>query len=70
MRAFQHPEEYIPPGRYTRLMLHGSVMMSDTPSERISNRFFVMNAHGRILIAGLGLGLIVFYLGPLSSGPR
>ena len=60
MRAFQHPEEYIPPGRYTRLMLHGSVMMSDTPSERISNRFFVMNAHGRILIAGLGLGLIVF----------
>lgn len=35
------------------------IIMSDTPMERRTNSHFVNNAHGDILIAGLGIGLIL-----------
>lgn len=49
----------IPIGRYVRL-IHGSeCVMSDTPMEKRTNREFVENAHGNVLIGGLGIGLIL-----------
>ena len=38
------------------------IWMSDTPMERNSNKNFIQNANGDVLIFGLGLGLIVFPL--------
>lgn len=46
-------------GHYTRLSINGELMMSDTGMERISNKNFVKNANGRVLIAGLGIGMII-----------
>ena len=49
----------IPIGKYVRL-IHGSeCVMSDTPMEKRTNREFVANAHGNVLIGGLGIGLIL-----------
>lgn len=49
----------IPIGRYVRL-IHGSeCVMSDTPMEKRTNLEFVENAHGNVLIGGLGIGLIL-----------
>lgn len=48
---------------YINLIKKGEgVMMSDTPMERNSNRYFLQKANGDVLIFGLGLGLIVFPL--------
>jgi len=38
------------------------IWMSDTPMERNSNKRFIQNANGDVLIFGLGLGLIIFPL--------
>lgn len=46
-------------GHYTRLHIKNELMMSDTPMERLSNRRFVERANGRVLIAGLGIGMII-----------
>lgn len=46
-------------GKYVRLHINGELMMSDTGMERISNKGFINNAKGRVLIAGLGVGLII-----------
>ena len=65
MAAF-HPgarDEHIDPGRYARLMCGGEVVMSDTPFERLTNTEVVMRAHGDVLIAGLGLGMVVHGIG-------
>jgi hypothetical protein len=59
MRAMQHPDEYIAPGVYTRLMVKGQLMMSDTQMEKDTNLRFVHGASGEVLIAGLGLGLVI-----------
>lgn len=40
----------------------GEVVMSDTPMERESNRQVIEHAHGKVLIAGLGLGMVVLPL--------
>lgn len=47
-------------GKYVRLHINGQLMMSDTGMERASNRAFIKNANGHVLIAGLGVGLIVY----------
>lgn len=47
------------PGRYARLSDRGVLQMTDTPMERRSNHEFARKAHGRVFIAGLGLGMIV-----------
>jgi predicted membrane-bound spermidine synthase len=46
-------------GKYVRLTVKGEIMMSDTGMERISNKQFIEKATGRVLIAGLGIGLII-----------
>lgn len=54
------PHRIIPPGTYTHLTCKGrGVVMSDTPAEAYENLDFVQRAHGRILINGLGLGLVL-----------
>ena len=46
-------------GDYVRLTQKDDVVMSDTDMEKETNSKFVRNAHGDVLIAGLGIGLIV-----------
>jgi len=46
-------------GKYVRLHLYGELVMSDTQMERRSNSDFVYVSHGRVLIAGLGIGLVL-----------
>lgn len=55
-RGFRNP---IPYGDYVRLIGHGECVMSDTPMEKRTNRWFIQHAHGDVFIAGLGIGLIV-----------
>ena len=50
---------YLEDGKYVRLHVNGELMMADTRMERESNRDFIYKANGRILIAGLGLGVIL-----------
>jgi len=49
----------IPIGTYIGLFHNGEVVMSNTPMEKRTNREFVVNAHGNVLIGGLGIGLIL-----------
>jgi hypothetical protein len=51
-------DEYVPEGRYARLFVGGALVMSDTPMELRSNQDAVKQAHGDVLIGGLGLGVI------------
>ena len=61
MRAAINPgrDEYVPPGRYAKLVVNGTLMMTDTPMEHGTNRGVVRNATGHVLIGGLGLGMIL-----------
>lgn len=52
-------EEFLPTGRYARLRVNGQLMMTDTPMEKRTNLEVVERARGRVLIAGLGLGMIL-----------
>lgn len=52
----------IQPGNYVKLIVDGVLMMSDTPMERRTNRDFLANAKGDVMIAGLGIGLILHNL--------
>jgi hypothetical protein len=59
----------VPAGRYTQLWrvtmekLHllepGELVMNDLPYELKKHLAFVMRAHGRVLVTGLGLGCVV-----------
>ena len=49
----------IPSGKFVRLTHKGSVVMSNTDMEKRTNSSFVINAHGNVLIGGLGIGLIL-----------
>lgn len=49
----------IPIGKFVRLMHRGEVVMSNTDMEKRTNSSFVINAHGNVLIGGLGIGLIL-----------
>lgn len=49
----------ISPGRYVKLSHTGECIMSDTNMEKRTNSSFVINAHGNVLIGGLGIGLIL-----------
>jgi spermidine synthase len=66
LRAMMHPEEYIAPGRYAQLFVNGGIMMSDTDMEHRSNGFVCAHAKGRVLIAGLGIGMIIH---PIAAKP-
>lgn len=60
-------DEYIPPGRYARLHVGSTLMMTDTPMERRSNLEVIRRARGHVLVAGLGLGMI---LHPILKTPE
>lgn len=46
-------------GEYVKLSVNGELMMSDTDMERLTNNDFVSSAHGEVMIAGLGIGLVL-----------
>lgn len=52
-------DEYVPPGTYKRLTRSGAIVMSNTPMEIRTNQWILENATGRVLINGLGLGMVV-----------
>lgn len=58
--AREHPVFVIRDGEYVQLFVKGQLMMSDTGMERISNKAFIKKATGHVLIAGLGIGLIIY----------
>lgn len=49
----------VPPGKYKRLCRGRSVIMSNTPDEIRDFMPFVHRAEGRILVNGLGLGVVL-----------
>ena len=57
--GFREIMDGLQPEKYARLRIDGETMMSETPMEHITNRYFVCHAHGDVLIGGLGLGMII-----------
>lgn len=61
----------VPEGTYTALYRKGSLWMSDTPDERNDHLPFVQDVYGRgdsrILVGGLGLGMVVSALLTVES---
>ena len=49
----------VDPGTYKRLMRCGTVVMSNTPIEIDDFRYFLRIASGKVLVAGLGLGVVL-----------
>lgn len=49
----------VQPGTYTRLVCGSEVVMSDTTAEKSDHYRAVRNAHGVILINGLGIGMVL-----------
>jgi len=52
-------DEYVPPGKYARLVVGRTLMMTDTQMERRSNYEVVQQSRGHVFISGLGLGMIL-----------
>jgi hypothetical protein len=50
---------FVPAGKYTALYRNHTVIMSDTPDEIHDHLHFIHRATGRVLIAGLGLGVVL-----------
>jgi len=50
---------FIKAGNFCRLKCKDRILMSDSYGERHSNREIVQVAHGEVLIAGLGIGMII-----------
>jgi hypothetical protein len=50
---------------YTKLIRirNGEIIMSNTPMEMRTNEKFIRYAHGNVLIAGLGLGMVLTQIG-------
>jgi len=53
------PERSILPGTYTQLRRSGGIVMTDTPAEIIDLQEIISRAKGKILINGLGLGVVL-----------
>lgn len=49
----------VPPGVYTRLLYKHDVIMSDTPAEIADHMEVISKAAGRVLLNGLGLGVVL-----------
>lgn len=61
---------WLEPGRYVHLNMVGKwidTIMSDTPMERMTNLHVIEYAHGDVLLAGLGIGMILI---PLCNKPE
>lgn len=50
---------FVKTGNFCRLKYGSQVLMSDCGGERFSNREVVQRAHGDVLIAGLGIGMVI-----------
>lgn len=59
MTGLGHHGGFVPEGFYTRLIVGGELMMSDTPEEYRTNLPILRNATGHVLIHGLGLGCVL-----------
>lgn len=59
--------EALSEGAICQLYVGGTLMMSDTPMERKTNRDVVLKARGEVLISGLGLGMILI---PILKKPE
>jgi hypothetical protein len=55
------------PFTVTQLIVGWDVMMSDTKMEMVTNGEFMRRANGKVLIAGLGLGIIVHIIQDLKA---
>lgn len=55
----QHKCSFITSGEYHKLTHRGNIIMSNTPDEIIDHYDFIKRATGKVLIAGLGLGMVV-----------
>jgi len=62
-----HGGRYVPDGTYTFLYRGDTLVMSDTPDEKRDHYSAVMNAQGRCLIVGLGIGMV---LNAIASHPE
>lgn len=62
--------ELVAAGDYVKLIVDGKLMMSDTPMEKRTNTEFIRFAHGEVMIAGLGIGLILENLIPLYESGK
>jgi hypothetical protein len=60
--------EMVDPGRHAMLLVDGRIMMSDTLMERVTNEALIRRASGHVLLAGLGLGMVIWPL--LAGRPR
>lgn len=49
----------ISPGEYVQLRRNGVCVMSNTPMEQRTNWAFCQDAHGDVLIGGLGIGMVI-----------
>lgn len=49
----------MPCGKFVRLLRNGEVVMSNTEMEQRTNANFIDKAHGKVLIGGLGIGMIL-----------
>lgn len=62
-KEFQRPQDgYVLPGTYTRLMRGNTIVMSDTSDEMADHYRFVKAANGDVLVAGLGIGMVLYNL--------
>lgn len=61
LRALVHGSGWmaVRPGTYKVLSRNGTIVMSNTPMECRTNAEFVREATGRVLINGLGLGMVL-----------
>lgn len=57
----------IQPGRYAKLTIGGQLFMSDTQMERRTSAGLKHYARGRVLVAGLGLGMVTHLLAELPD---
>ncbi len=59
IRSIMHGGRGVPAGNYTRLRRKNHLIMSDTPDEIDDHYMPIRMAHGKILINGLGLGIVL-----------
>ncbi len=56
---FNGRNRFIYPGEYWGLFCDGKVIMSNTPAEIDDHKPFIRKAYGKVLVGGLGLGMVL-----------
>lgn len=52
-------DRFIREGTYYKLSYKNELIMTNTPAEISDHEYFIRNANGKVLIAGLGLGMVI-----------